>query len=132
MQIFQDVLSKSPPLEEVTLTYLDLWTIPAPIACLPGLKRVDLSRNKLTGKLCEGPWLDSLEELDLECNCFEQLPSALLRCKGRLRKSMLANMMGEGGGRSDQTKDIHQELVAAGTEVLLDKRARDRLRLAGS
>ena len=53
-QIFQHALSKSPPLEEVKLTHLDLTAIPAPIARLSSLKRVDLSGNKLTGELCGG------------------------------------------------------------------------------
>ena len=86
LQAFQRAVSKSPPLEEVKLTNLDLKAIPAPITRLPGLKRVDLSGNKLAGELCPGPWLDSLEELCLSCNDFAQLPSALLQCKGKLRK----------------------------------------------
>ena len=79
-------MSKSRSLEEVKLTNLDLKAIPAPIARLPGLKRVDLSCNKLAGELCDWPWLDSLEDLCLMHNLFAQLPSALLQCKGRLRK----------------------------------------------
>ena len=113
-------MSKSPPLEEVKLRHLSLKAIPAPIACLPGLKRVDLSRNKLAGELCEGPWLDSLEELCLSRNDFAKLPSALLQCKGRLRKLiMFGNRIGEGEELKDQSKGIYHELVAAGTEVLL-------------
>ena len=123
LQIFQNAVSKSPSPEEVKL-FLDLKAIPAPIAGLPGLKRVDLTHNKLAGELCEGPWLDSLEELCLSWNDFAQLPSALLQCKGRLRKlKMLGNSMGEGEKLSDQTKDLYQELVAAGTKILLDERA---------
>ena len=117
-------------LEEIRLTNLDLTAIPAPIARLHGLKRVDLSCNKLAGELCKGPWLDSLEELCLMGNLFTQLPSALLQCKGRLRKldisdCKLNKWLGE--ELSDQTKDLYQELVAARTEVLLGERAHSGL-----
>ena len=121
-------MSKSPPLEEVKLISLDLKVVPAPIARLPRLKGVDLSGNKLAGELCEGPWLDSLEELCLSRNDFVHLPSALLLCKGKLRRlNMSSNRMCLGEELSDQTKGLYQELVAAGTEVLLGKRAHDIL-----
>ena len=117
-------MSKSPPLEEIKLINLDLKAIPAPIPFLPALKRVDLSWNKLAGEVCPGPWLDSLEELCLGCNDFAQLPSALLQCKGQLRKlNMSGNEVCFGEELSDQTEDLYQELVAAGTEVLLGQHA---------
>ena len=110
-------MSKNPPLEEVRLIRTDLTNIPAPIACLPGLKRVDLSNNQLAGELYKGPWLDSLEELCLMHNEFAQLPTALLQCKGKLQKlNMSDNRICE---LDEQSRSIYQELVAAGTEVLL-------------
>ena len=117
-------MSNNPPLEEVKLIRTDLQGIPAPIAHLPGLKRVDLSDNQLAGELYKWPWLDNLEELCLMHNDFAQLPTGLLQCKGKLQKlNMLNNRIGETGEVDEQTRSIYQELVAAGTEVLLDNRS---------
>ena len=126
-------MSKSPPLEEVKLTCLDLKAFPAPIARLPGLKRVDLEANRLAGELPEGPWLDSLEELCLSWNDFAQLPSALLRCKGKLQKlDMYGERMCVEEEPSDQTNNLYLELVAAGTKVVLGHPANNTFRLACS
>ena len=70
---------------EVKLIRINLRGIHAPIARMPGLKLVDRTDNRLAGELCEGPWLDSLEELCLIVNHFSQLPTALLQCKGKRR-----------------------------------------------
>ena len=78
---------------------------------------MNLWQNKLAWELCEGPWLDSLEELSLSCNSFAQLPSALLLCKGKLRKLNISCNRISGEDLSDQAKELYQELVAAGTEV---------------
>ena len=127
LQIFHNAVSKSPPVEEVKLSGLELKAIPAPIASLHRLKRLDLSVNRLAGELCPGPWLDSVEELCLSRNGFAQLPSALLLCKGKLRKLDMSacNKMCESGELDDQTWSVYQQLVAAGTEVLLGQRVHD-------
>ena len=128
LQTFHNAVSKSPPLEEVKLSGLELKAIPAPIAGLHRLKRLDLSRNWLAGELCPGSWLDSLEELCLSWNRFAQLPSALLLCKGKLRKLDMSgynNMCESGGQLDDQTRTVYQQLVAVGTGVLLEQRVHD-------
>ena len=130
LQIFHNAVRKSPPLEEVKLTNLDLKAIPAPIASLHRLKRLDLSGNKLAGEFCPGPWLDSLEELCLSWNGFARLPSALLLCKGKLQKLDMSacNKICESGELDDQTRSVYQHLVAAGTEVLLGQRVHNILK----
>ena len=86
---------------------------------------MDLSGNNLAGELREGPWLDSLEELCLCWNDFAQLPLAMLLCKGKLRKLSMSGNNVCFRELSDQTKDVYQELVAAGTKVFVGPRAHD-------
>ena len=101
-------LAFSPQLTKLGLLDAQLQQVPAAVTSLPRLRHLDLCTNSFAG-IPAGPYLETLQHLDLRCNSFLQhYPMQLLGAK-ELRRLLLP-LRSENCRESEDEKQLRQHL----------------------